>query len=82
MWGAKLCVCILIDLFDMTIGRFLIVLPFSGEIIGCVLCVPMFGWRGVLYALEALDPTEQLDGFIPTATIIAFVNRPDKLTRS
>ncbi|MEA3015193.1 MAG: hypothetical protein QOD42_3738 [Sphingomonadales bacterium] len=76
MWGAKLCACMLYDLFDMTIGRILFVAPFSGEIIGCVLCASFFGWRGVFYGLEAIDPTEQLDGFLPMATIIAFANRP------
>lgn len=77
MWGVKLAVCILYDLFDMTIGRALFIAPFSGEIIGCVLCASMFGWSGVLYGLEAIDPTEQLDGFVPVATIIALANRPD-----
>ena len=78
MWGAKLIVCILYDLFDMTIDRVLFVAPFSGEIIGCVLCASMFGWRGVFYGLEAFDPTEQIDGFIPIATMIAIANRPSK----
>ena len=79
MWGAKLIVCILYDLFDMTLGRLLFVVPFSGEIVGCILCAGMFGWGGVLYALEGLDPTEQVDGFVPIATIIAVANRPSRI---
>ncbi len=38
----------------------------------------MFGPRAFTYALEALDPTEQIDGFIPTATIIALGYYKDK----
>ncbi len=79
MWGAKLAVCVLYDLFDMTIGRFLFFVPMSGEIFGCVLCAGMFGWQGVFYGLEAFDPTEQLDGFVPMATMIAIANRPSRV---
>lgn len=76
MWTAKLVVCIAYDLFDFSFGRLLFALPFAGEIIGCVLCGMMFGINGLLYGLEALDPTEQLDGFVPTATLIALKNKP------
>jgi len=76
MWPAKLAACIAYDLFDFTVGRVLFPIPFLGEIIGCALCCALFGKSGLLYALEALDPTEQLDGFVPTATIIAFRNKP------
>ena len=76
MWGLKLAVCILFDLIDFTLGRTLFIIPFGGELIGCALCAAMFGPSGLLYGLEALDVTEQIDGFIPTATIIALMNRP------
>jgi hypothetical protein len=76
MWKVKLVVCLLYDLFDFTLGRLLFVVPFAGEVVGVLLSVGMFGWRGTLYGLEALDPTEQIDGFIPTATLIALANRP------
>lgn len=79
MWAGKLAICIAYDLFDMTIGRILFIAPFSGEIVGCVICSSLFGWRGVFYGLEALDPTEQLDGFLPLATIIAIANRPSQI---
>jgi len=77
MWPAKLAVCILYDFFDLTIGRLLFPVPFAGERVGCALCASLFGWGGVAYALEALDPTEQLDGFLPLATIIAIANKPE-----
>lgn len=76
MWGLKLAICIAYDLFDFTIGRLMFATPFVGEIIGCGICAAMFGWNGVFYGLEAIDFTEQLDGFIPTATIIAIKNKP------
>jgi hypothetical protein len=74
----KLFFAILIDLFDFTIGRFLFVVPFSGEIIGVFFCFLMFGPRALLYALEAFDPTEQIDGFIPTATLIALAHQREQ----
>jgi hypothetical protein len=74
MWVAKLIVCIAYDFFDMTVGRLLFPIPFLGEIIGCGLCCLMFGTEGMLYGLEAIDITEQIDGFIPAATIIALRN--------
>lgn len=76
MWGLKLAVCIIYDLLDLTLGRTLFIIPFGGEIVGCALCAAMFGTSGLLYGLEALDFTEQIDGFIPTATIIAIMNKP------
>ncbi len=75
MWKIKFFVCIIYDLFDFTGGRLLFGIPFCGEIVGCVLAAAMFGSKGIWYALEALDPTEQIDGFIPTATIIALASK-------
>ncbi len=78
MWWLKLFVCVLYDFLDFTLGRVLFLVPFSGELIGCALGAAMFGWHGLWYGLEAIDPTEQLDGFIPTATIIALANKPNR----
>ncbi len=75
-WHHKLIICILYDIFDCTVGRALFVLPFSGEVVGCIIFNLLFGSDGFLYGLEAIDPTEQIDGFIPTATFIALKNRP------
>jgi hypothetical protein len=77
MWWLKLIVSMLIDLFDMTVGRVMFATPFLGEIIGVVVGSMMFGPKAWWYALEALDPTEQIDGFIPTATLIALNSRDD-----
>lgn len=76
MWHVKLALCIAYDLFDMTFGRLLFVVPFAGEIVGVALCCALFGKSGVWAMLEIFDPTEQIDGFIPIATIIALAHRP------
>ena len=76
MWPLKLIVCIVYDFLDFTVGRVLFPAPFLGEIVGCGLCCMMFGKEGLYYALEAIDITEQIDGFIPAATIIAIKNKP------
>jgi hypothetical protein len=74
MWPAKLLACIVYDFFDFTFGRLLFPVPFLGEIVGCALCCILFGKEGMLYGLEAIDFTEQIDGFIPAATLIALKN--------
>jgi hypothetical protein len=76
-WWAKLAIAVLVDFFDFTLGRLLFVIPFGGEIIGAAVGVALFGWKGLFYLLEAIDPTEQIDGFIPTCTIIALGARQD-----
>ena len=81
-WHYKLIICILYDIFDCTVGRALFALPFSGEIVGCILANLLFGSNGFLYGLEAIDPTEQIDGFIPTATFIALKNKPTQSSSS
>jgi hypothetical protein len=81
-WHHKLIICILYDIFDFTIGRALFALPFSGEIVGCIFANLLFGSNGFLYGLEAIDVTEQIDGFIPTATFIAMKNRPTQSSSS
>ena len=75
MWYFKFLISVMVDLFDMTAGRLLFATPFAGEIIGVGVGYAMFGSKAFYYALEAIDPTEQLDGFIPTATLIALAAR-------
>ena len=76
-WKMKLGVAMLVDTFDMTIGRLLFPTPFLGEIVGTAVCWLMFGPKALCYSWELLDPTEQLDGFVPTATMIALMARND-----
>lgn len=70
MWW-KLLIALAVDGFDFTIGRFLVPVPYAGELIGTTVAVLLFGWKGLFYLLEAIDPTEQVDAFIPTCTLIA-----------
>lgn len=75
MWWLKFTACVFVDLFDFTIGRLLFAVPFAGEAIGVAVAYALFGKIAFAYAVEMVDPTEQLDGFIPTATIIALMAR-------
>ena len=70
MWW-KLLIAIAVDGFDFTIGRVLFPFPYAGELVGTTVSVILFGWKGLFYLLEAIDPTEQFDAFVPTCTIIA-----------
>ena len=70
-WRTKFLLSILIDLLDFTIGRLAVPIPGLGEAIGAFFCILMWGPAGLLYLLEMADVTEQVDGFAPTATLIA-----------
>jgi hypothetical protein len=70
-------VCALYDFPDFTIGVVIPRLPFLGELVGCA----MFGKEGTLYGLEGIDLTEQFDGFIPSATLIA-IRKSQRATAS
>jgi hypothetical protein len=82
IWAIKCGICAIYDLLDMTVGRMLFATPFAGEVIGAILACSLFGKAGWYYALEAIDPTEQIDGFVPTATIIAMRNKPKRVSAS
>jgi hypothetical protein len=66
----KLIVAVLIDVADFFIGR----IPGFGtlfDLAATALAVAMFGWKGFAYAWEVLDVTDQVDGFVPTLTLLA-----------
>ena len=67
---AKLGVAIALDLADMVIGRIIgfgtgfdVVLAGAGFL--------LFGWKGLIQLWEVADPSDQIDGFVPTLTLIA-----------
>ena len=66
----RLAICIVVDLLDATIGR----LPMTGSL-GEGFTVPimylLWGPIGLAYGWELVDVLDQLDGFVPTATLIA-----------
>jgi hypothetical protein len=66
----RLGISVAIDVVDFTVGR-LPVFGAVGEGTGAIALLFLWGWPGLLYLGELADPTEQLDGFIPTATLIA-----------
>jgi len=66
----RLGICLLIDLADFTAGRLLGLVPFEEVPISAAL-VLLFGWKGLFALTELVDLTEQIDAFIPMATLIA-----------
>jgi len=67
---AKLLIAVILDLLDFTIGR----IPgfeVAFDIILGVAAVAMWGWAGFFAFWEVADPTGQIDGFVPTMTLIA-----------
>ena len=66
----RLGISVAIDVVDLTVGR-LPVFGAVGEGTGAIALLFLWGWPGLLYLGELADPTEQFDGFIPTATLIA-----------
>lgn len=65
----RLAISIALDLFDFTVGRVLIGVPWE-EGAGAALATILWGPAGIAYLLELIDVTEQIDAFIPTATLI------------
>jgi hypothetical protein len=66
----RLAFSIVIDLFDFTLGR----LPIFGTVtegVGTIVLMALWGPAGLVNLLELFDFSEQIDGFIPTATLVA-----------
>ncbi|NHK27103.1 hypothetical protein FF098_004185 [Parvularcula flava] len=66
----KLAIAIVLDLADFFIGR----IPGWGTAFDFVLALvgfAMFGWKGFAQLWEVVDFTDQIDGFVPTLTLIA-----------
>jgi hypothetical protein len=66
----RLAISVAIDLADFTLGR----IPLLGSVeegAGAIVLFFLWGWPGLIYLGELADPTDQIDGFLPTATLIA-----------
>ena len=68
----RLGISVAVDVVDFTVGR-LPLFGMVGEGTGAIALLFLWGWPGLLYLGELADPTEQLDGFLPTATLIALM---------
>jgi hypothetical protein len=65
----RLGISILIDLFDTLLGR----VPIFGTVtegVGTVVLYSLWGPAGLAYLLELADISDQIDGFVPMATLI------------
>ena len=67
---AKLVVAIVLDVLDFTVGRVPGFEMVFDAIMG-VTAVILWGWPGLFAFWEIADPTGQVDGFVPTMTLIA-----------
>ncbi len=68
--AVKLLIAVVLDVLDFTIGR----VPgfeVAFDIVLGVAAVAMWGWPGFFAFWEVADPTGQIDGFVPTMTLIA-----------
>ncbi|WOI52235.1 hypothetical protein [Parvularcula sp. LCG005] len=66
----KLVISLILDIVDGTIGR-LFGFGVVTNMLLTVAAVLMFGWKGLFQLWEMIDPTHQIDGFVPTLTLIA-----------
>ncbi len=65
--------CIAFDILD-----FFVRIPGLGslfDLIGIPVAYYLVGSMGILYAWELLDITDQIDGFIPTMTILYIMSK-------
>ena len=65
----RLAISVIIDLADFTLGR----IPILGTVedgVGGIVATALWGRAGLAYFWELADITDQIDGFIPTATLI------------
>ncbi|MGV6819512.1 MAG: hypothetical protein ACWA5T_03330 [Parvularcula sp.] len=85
IWRIKFLIAIALDIVDFTAGR-LFGIGIVSNFVLTIAGVGLFGWRGLIHLWEFIDPTHQIDGFVPTLSLIALANHPDrppkKATRS
>ena len=72
IWVA-LIISLIIDGIDFTLGR----IPLLGtvfDIITTIISVKLYGISGIINVWEVFDITDQIDGFVPTMTILWLIN--------
>ncbi len=65
----RIAASIAIDLLDFTFGR-IPIFGSVGEGAGALVLTALWGPVGLVYLGELADFTDQIDGFLPTATLI------------
>lgn len=73
----KLILSVALDILDFTVGR-IPGLELPVDILLGVAAVMMWGWPGLFAFWEVADPTGQIDGFVPTLTMIALTQMRKK----
>lgn len=68
----RMLIALAIDAFDATLGRALPLVPWEEGFV-VLLLAPLWGWASLAYLWELADLTEQIDGFVPTATMIGLL---------
>ncbi|MBI1392388.1 MAG: hypothetical protein GC152_06555 [Alphaproteobacteria bacterium] len=83
---AILTICVAVDLADFLIG-WVFGLSLLADILQTVVAVWLFGPLGLVALWELATPIDQVDGFVPTLTILAVTqlrrrapNRPRSLS--
>lgn len=66
----KFAISVVIDILDFFAGR-LLGIGMIGDALAGVVAVILWGPAGVIAFWELADPSEQIDGFVPTLTLIA-----------
>ncbi len=71
----KLGFAIIIDLADLTIGRYL-GMGMIFDVLAVFVAYLLFGKKGLLAVWEMLLPADTIDGFVPTFTLLALSDQP------
>jgi hypothetical protein len=66
----KLLIAIVLDVVDFTLGRVLGVGTVM-DVVFAAVAFALWGPVGLIALWEVADPSEQIDGFVPTMTLIA-----------
>ena len=69
---AKLAVAVILDLADAVIGR---VIGFGTgfDILLAFAAIMLFGRKGLVQLWEVAEISDQIDGFVPTLTLLALI---------
>ena len=70
---AKLVAAVLLDLADFTVGR-IVGFGTGFDVVLAGVGFALFGWKGLVQLWEVAEPTDQIDGFVPTLTLVALAN--------